>query len=155
MITDCHIHIQPLEMFQPRALELLKKKRPNFDQIVEFCRSPKSFLKYLDSAGVDRAVLINYVAPEVIGFTAAVNQFISDYTKENAGRLISSAKSWLSHAGVDRTAALLPYRAPEGVPKISPVEASSSCCSGLFRHKIFPQPQLRNSASARRRFVWP
>jgi hypothetical protein len=43
---------------------------------------------------------------------------------ENAGRLVSSAKSWLSHAGVDRTAPLLPFRAPEGVEKISPVEAS-------------------------------
>jgi molecular chaperone DnaK (HSP70) len=43
---------------------------------------------------------------------------------ENAGRLVSSAKSWLSHSGVDRTAPLLPFRAPEGVPKISPVEAS-------------------------------
>ena len=40
---------------------------------------------------------------------------------ENAGRLVSSAKSWLSHAGVDRTSPLLPYRAPEGVPKVSPV----------------------------------
>jgi hypothetical protein len=43
---------------------------------------------------------------------------------ENAGRLVSSAKSWLSHSGVDRTAALLPFRAPEGVEKISPVEAT-------------------------------
>jgi molecular chaperone DnaK (HSP70) len=43
---------------------------------------------------------------------------------ENAGRLVSSAKSWLSHAGVDRTAAILPPNAPEGVPRISPVEAS-------------------------------
>jgi hypothetical protein len=43
---------------------------------------------------------------------------------ENAGRLVSSAKSWLSHAGVDRTAAILPFRAPEGVPRLSPVEAS-------------------------------
>jgi molecular chaperone DnaK (HSP70) len=43
---------------------------------------------------------------------------------ENAGRLASSAKSWLSHSGVDRTAALLPFRAPEGVEKISPLEAS-------------------------------
>jgi len=43
---------------------------------------------------------------------------------ENAGRLVSSAKSWLSHSGVDRTSALLPFRAPEGVEKISPVEAS-------------------------------
>jgi hypothetical protein len=43
---------------------------------------------------------------------------------ENAGRLVSSAKSWLSHSGVDRTAPLLPFRAPEGVGRISPVEAS-------------------------------
>jgi hypothetical protein len=43
---------------------------------------------------------------------------------ENAGRLVSSAKSWLSHSGVDRTSPLLPFRAPEGVAKLSPVEAS-------------------------------
>ena len=89
MITDCHIHIQPVEMFKPQALELMKKQRANFDQIAEFCRSPKSFLKYLDAAGVDRAVLINYVAPEVIGFTSGVNQFVADYTEENPKRLIS------------------------------------------------------------------
>jgi predicted TIM-barrel fold metal-dependent hydrolase len=76
-------------MFRPSALELMKKKRLNFDQISEFCRSPKSFLKHLDEAGVDRAVLINYVAPEVIGFTSGVNQFIANYVKENPSRLIS------------------------------------------------------------------
>ena len=43
---------------------------------------------------------------------------------ENVGRLVSSAKSWLSHSGVDRTSALLPFRAPEGVDKVSPVIAS-------------------------------
>jgi len=43
---------------------------------------------------------------------------------ENAGRLVSSAKSWLSHRGVDRNAAILPPNAPEGVAKVSPVEAS-------------------------------
>src|SRR5581483_5316231 len=43
---------------------------------------------------------------------------------DNAGRLVSSAKSWLSHAGVDRTGAILPPNAPEGVQKVSPVEAS-------------------------------
>src|SRR5260370_21930754 len=43
---------------------------------------------------------------------------------ENAGRLISSAKSWLSHAGVDRTSALLPWTATAGVQKLSPAHAS-------------------------------
>ena len=89
MITDCHIHIQPIEMFKPHALELMKKKRANFAQIEQFCRSPKAFLKHLDTSGVDRAALINYVAPEVIGFTNGVNQFIADYAKEDPKRLLS------------------------------------------------------------------
>src|SRR5262244_3132718 len=75
-------------MFKPHALELMKKKRPNYDQVVEFCRSPRAFLKHLDAAGVDRAVLINYVAPEVIGFTPEVNPFVSNYVKEDPKRLI-------------------------------------------------------------------
>jgi hypothetical protein len=89
LITDCHIHIQPLHMFKPAALELIKHKRTNFEQIAEFCQSPRLFLKHLDACGVDRAVLINYVAPEVIGFTSGVNRYIADYTKECQERLIS------------------------------------------------------------------
>jgi hypothetical protein len=44
---------------------------------------------------------------------------------ENTGRLVTSAKSWLSHSGVDRTAPILPWNAPEGVRKLSPVDASA------------------------------
>ena len=44
---------------------------------------------------------------------------------ENAGRLVASAKSWLSHAGVDRTAPILPSTAPDGVARVSPVDASA------------------------------
>ena len=88
MITDCHIHIAPMELFKPQALELMRRKRANFDEISEYCRSPKAFLNYLDRCGVDRAALINYVAPEVIGFTSEVNQFVADYTKHDPKRLI-------------------------------------------------------------------
>ena len=88
MITDCHVHIQPMELFKPEALALMKKSRKDFDLVAEYCRSPKAFLSYLDQIGVDRAVLINYVAPEVIGFTPAVNEFVATYVKENPRRLI-------------------------------------------------------------------
>jgi uncharacterized protein len=88
MITDCHVHIQPMELFKPEALALMKKTRKDFDQVAEYCRSPKAFLGYLDRIGVDRAVLINYVAPEVIGFTPAVNEFVARYVKESPKRLI-------------------------------------------------------------------
>ncbi|HEV3333000.1 MAG TPA: Hsp70 family protein [Bryobacteraceae bacterium] len=60
---------------------------------------------------------------------------------ENAGRLVSSAKSWLSHSGVDRTAPLLPFRAPEGVDKISPVEASRRYLEHLREAWDFQKPE--------------
>jgi molecular chaperone DnaK (HSP70) len=47
-------------------------------------------------------------------------------------RLVSSAKSWLSHGGVDRTAPILPWSGSssaahaDDVPKVSPVAASAS-----------------------------
>lgn len=42
------------------------------------------------------------------------------------GRMVTSAKSWLSHSGVDRTASVLPWAASEGVERISAVEAQAS-----------------------------
>ncbi|MFP4852791.1 Hsp70 family protein [Paraburkholderia sp. BR14264] len=42
------------------------------------------------------------------------------------GRLVASAKSWLSHASVDRVAPILPWGAPDDVRKISPLDASAS-----------------------------
>jgi Hsp70 protein len=44
---------------------------------------------------------------------------------ESPGRLIASAKSWLSYAAANRTAPILPWLAPGEVRKLSPVEVSS------------------------------
>src|SRR4051812_7624340 len=55
----------------------------------------------------------------------AVGEFARNHGGRVPGRLVSSAKSWLCHAGVDRSAGLLPWSAPPDVPRISPVEASA------------------------------
>jgi molecular chaperone DnaK (HSP70) len=52
--------------------------------------------------------------------------FAREHGAKVPGRLISSAKSWLSHAGVDRRSAILPWAAAEDVERISPVTASSA-----------------------------
>ena len=44
---------------------------------------------------------------------------------ESPGRLVASAKSWLSYAGANRNAPILPWQAPDEVSKLSPVEVSS------------------------------
>src|SRR5689334_20525434 len=53
--------------------------------------------------------------------TFAVGEFARNQGAKVPGRLVTSAKSWLCHAGVDRTAPLLPWSAPPEVTRISPV----------------------------------
>jgi molecular chaperone DnaK (HSP70) len=55
----------------------------------------------------------------------AVGEFARNHGGKVPGRLVSSAKSWLCHSGVDRSAGLLPWTAPPDVGRISPVEASA------------------------------
>ena len=47
MITDCHVHIEPFEMLRAGALELMKKKRANFEDTAFFLirRHPTSISK--------------------------------------------------------------------------------------------------------------
>ena len=52
--------------------------------------------------------------------------FARELGQQTPGRLVASAKSWLSHPNVDRTAPILPWGAPSEVQKISPLEASAS-----------------------------
>jgi len=47
------------------------------------------------------------------------------------GRLVASAKSWLSHTGVDRMAPILPWGAADDVARVSPVASSASYLAHL------------------------
>lgn len=64
-------------------------------------------------------------------------------------RLVASAKSWLSHAGVDRTAAILPWGAPEEVARLSPLQASASYLDHVRQawDRAHPGAPLRTSWS--------
>ncbi len=62
----------------------------------------------------------------------AVGEWARNHGGRVPGRLVNSAKSWLCHAGVDRSAGLLPWSAPPDVPRISPVEASAR----YLRHMV-------------------
>src|SRR5438132_7080127 len=58
------------------------------------------------------------------------------------GRLVASSKSWLCHAAVDRTAAILPWGTAPEVAKVSPVEASARTLTHLREawDASFPAP---------------
>jgi molecular chaperone DnaK (HSP70) len=60
---------------------------------------------------------------------------------KSALRLVSSAKSWLCHAAVDRRAAILPAAASGDVPKISPLQASVRYLEHLRRAWDYAHPE--------------
>lgn len=64
------------------------------------------------------------------------------------GRLISSAKSWLSHAQVDRLAPILPWGGAPDVPKVSPVQASADTLAHVREawNTQFPQSPLEQQS---------
>ena len=60
MITDCHIHIHPPDLvLKPGAEALMHTSGAQYEQMRTFARSPASFLRYLDSIEVERAVMIS------------------------------------------------------------------------------------------------
>ena len=85
-------------------------------------------------------------APAGAGDTAVIGSLARQLGAQVPGRLVSSAKSWLSHAAVDRLAAILPWGAAADVPKVSPVDASASYLAHLraaWNHR-FPQALLEH-----------
>lgn len=73
-----------------------------------------------------------------------VGALARDETAKTSGRGIASAKSWLCHAAVDRTAPLLPWQGAADVKRLSPVDVSSSYLKHIgesWDHQ-FPQHPL-------------
>src|SRR5574337_646675 len=80
------------------------------------------------------------------GETAVIGALARRLGAQVPGRLVASAKSWLSHAAVDRLAPILPWGAPDAVPKVSPVAASASYLAHLRAawNQHFPQARLEH-----------
>jgi len=65
-------------------------------------------------------------APWGDGPAPVVGHWARDRGTQVPGRLVSSAKSWLSHEAVDRRAALLPWSGDPAERQVSPVDASAA-----------------------------
>ncbi len=87
-ITDVHVHVEPYRSLKPLILDMLWREIPDRQPTSRLMDDPRAFLEHLDGAGVERACLINYVSPEVMGFTEDVNRFVGEFAKEDRKRLI-------------------------------------------------------------------
>jgi predicted TIM-barrel fold metal-dependent hydrolase len=88
-VIDAHLHVQPWEQVKPDALAKMQANRANLDEVRAAMERPSVFLKMLDRAGVEAAVLVNYVAPDVMGFSDTVNEWVANYCQDHTDRLIA------------------------------------------------------------------
>jgi predicted TIM-barrel fold metal-dependent hydrolase len=86
--TDAHIHVQPWWELKPAVLETMTKGRTDVDELQKIMKSPSHLLKRLDADGIDRAVLVNYPSPDLMGFTHRVNEYVAEYCQAAPDRLI-------------------------------------------------------------------
>jgi molecular chaperone DnaK (HSP70) len=91
-------------------------------------------LRYHPAAGelADGELQLPWRADDVAGLSqVVVGRLARQLGAQVPGRLVASAKSWLSHPQVDRMAPILPWGAQAEVPKVSPVAASASYLAHL------------------------
>jgi hypothetical protein len=87
LIADIHVHVQPWEQIKPDVLAKLKGKHER-GYLQALMTSTERFVQYLDEEGIQVAALINYVAPDVMGFQPSVNEWVSKFCAGAPSRLL-------------------------------------------------------------------
>jgi predicted TIM-barrel fold metal-dependent hydrolase len=87
-VTDIHIHIQPWEMLREEIRRSWTRSQKGFETLERYAKDPAAFVAMLDEAGIERAGIINYSSPDIMGFTDGVNEFVSKFTRNHRDRLI-------------------------------------------------------------------
>ena len=87
-VTDSHIHVQPWWELKAEVLEVMTCGRDDVAELQAIMKSPERLLRRLDQDGIARAVLVNYPSPDLMGFTARVNEYVAEYCKAAPDRLV-------------------------------------------------------------------
>lgn len=73
-------------MVNPDVLAIIDD--PSHADAKEVLSSPENVLRFLDANDIERACCINYVSPDVMGFTREVNDWAAQFTREHRDRLL-------------------------------------------------------------------
>src|SRR5512132_2441686 len=85
-VFDVHLHIQPWEMLSPAVLPMIDD--PAHAGAREILSSPDNVVRFLDENEIERTCCINYVSPDVMGFTREVNDWVAAFTARHRDRLL-------------------------------------------------------------------
>ena len=88
-VIDTHIHIQPFHMMKPEVQRAFWHKKENRAALEGLSADPAALLRQMDADGIERVGLINYVSPDLMGFTDDVNAWMVRYASADPERLIA------------------------------------------------------------------
>src|SRR5688572_29035037 len=75
-------------MLKPDVRATFWHKKDNRAELEALAADPAKLLRQMDADGIERVGLINYVSPDVMGFTAACNDWMIRYASADRSRLI-------------------------------------------------------------------
>lgn len=88
-VIDLHIHIQPFHMMKPEVRETFWKGKKDRAGLEALADDPKKLLAQMDKDGIEQVGLINYVSPDLMGFTEECNDWILKYQAAAPDRLLA------------------------------------------------------------------
>lgn len=85
---DMHVHITPWDEVKPEIAAAVKATQPDHARLDEFTTDPHKLVAYMDERNIEWLGLINYLSPEVIGYTEKINNFTSTFAAHYPNRFI-------------------------------------------------------------------
>lgn len=138
--TNCVVALAELDAESP-SIALLPIEQVTAPNQVESLQSLASFL-YLQSTQEQQSGAL--AVPGRDPAAPVVGEYARRISADQPERSIAAAKSWLCHSKVDRHASLLPWGAPDDLPKLSPVDATQLILQQLVAswQQAFPDHPL-------------
>lgn len=88
-VVDVHVHIQPWEQLRPEVRAAMLRKREDLAEVEAYQRDPDAFAAFLERSGIARVGLVNYPAPEIMGFDETTNDFVAAYRDKRPDRFFA------------------------------------------------------------------
>jgi predicted TIM-barrel fold metal-dependent hydrolase len=88
-VFDCHVHVAPWGQMSPPTRELFSRHWRDRERLERALAQPDTFLRLMDEEEIERAALVNYIAPEVMGFDETVNDWVTDFARGHEDRLVA------------------------------------------------------------------
>jgi predicted TIM-barrel fold metal-dependent hydrolase len=103
-VFDCHVHVPPWNDMKDHIRETFSRHWKDPERMRRALAAPEGLLRLMDEEGIERAALINYPAPEVMGFDHSVNEWSGRFAAGHRDRLVpvgSVHPRWPGDAGAE------------------------------------------------------